>query len=314
MKCWKRRWQINIRIRANIFSAFSERYLDLKSDRTLCEMIRSVYSFLRSLPFYLDWLNQKTDQFTASLPLWQKVILEEAETKIRQCLKNYETALDLVYHNVDFQKYEVTLSAERAACERLIDALPNGWDKVCEAFDSLAFRSFYPIRTQDAQTKETIKSLRDEAKNLLNSMKSEFFFRKEEEIRQDLAAMEPCIRGLCETITAYDRNLMEAKKKKNSYEFSDLEHFALRLFSKEEGGRITPSAYAEEFSKSCTEILIDEYQDTQRTAGDDFFSAVRTEQPFLCRRSEAEYLQIPSRKPLYFSGEEIVLFDRPDRG
>lgn len=244
------------------FSAFSERYLELKSDRTLREIIQSVYSFLRSLPFYLNWLNQKTSDFSASLPIWQKVVLDEAAGTVGHCLKNYETALSMVYRNPEFQKYEVTLSAERAACERLLEAFPRGWDSVWKEFDALVFKSFSPIRTQDIETKETIKSLRDEAKTLLNDLKSGCFFQQECDIAKDLSAMEPCIRGLGETIKRYDQNLLEAKNQKNAYEFSDLEHFALRLFSQEQEGHFLPSSYAEDFSRSCAEILIDEYQDT----------------------------------------------------
>lgn len=247
---------------SEFFSAFSERYLDLKSDRTLCDIVLSVYSFLRSLPFYLNWLERKTDGFTASLPVWQKVILEQSAAGVGQCLKNYETALSLVYQNPEFQKYEVTLSAERAACERLLEAFPRGWDRTIQEFSSLEFKSLSPIRTQDTETKETIKALRDEAKSLLGDMKTGLFFLPEADVVRDLSAMEPCIRGLCETIVRFDENLMDAKKKKNAYEFSDLEHFTLRLFSVEQDGVYVPSSYAEDFSQSCLEILIDEYQDT----------------------------------------------------
>ncbi len=55
----------------------------------------------------------------------------------------------------------------------------------------------------------------------------------------------------------------EKKKAARLFEFSDIEHYALRLLTDtDENGNTSPSALAQELSSQFDEILVDEYQDT----------------------------------------------------
>lgn len=51
------------------------------------------------------------------------------------------------------------------------------------------------------------------------------------------------------------------KRSKNILDFSDYEHFALQILTNEDG---SPSEIAESYRQHFQEILVDEYQDTNR--------------------------------------------------
>ena len=54
---------------------------------------------------------------------------------------------------------------------------------------------------------------------------------------------------------------MCSKRSRNILDFSDYEHFALRILTNEDG---SPSRIAETYREHFKEILVDEYQDTNR--------------------------------------------------
>ena len=59
-----------------------------------------------------------------------------------------------------------------------------------------------------------------------------------------------------------DRRYAERKRTQNALDFSDLEHFAVRLLLDPESGQPTPLASS--WSARFAEVMVDEYQDTNQ--------------------------------------------------
>ena len=74
--------------------------------------------------------------------------------------------------------------------------------------------------------------------------------------------LEPIAEKLIDAVVRYGEILNEEKKAANSYDFSDICHFALKLLvSYDKDGKAHKTPLAESFAERFEEILVDEYQD-----------------------------------------------------
>ncbi len=110
--------------------------------------------------------------------------------------------------------------------------------------------------------RELAKKLRNEVKESLKKLEGRFFATPLElAAKQGYACMEP-VGTLVDLVLEFDRRMGEKKQERKIIDFSDMEHFALKILLNREEGRIRPSAVALEYRQHFAEILIDEYQDS----------------------------------------------------
>ena len=69
---------------------------------------------------------------------------------------------------------------------------------------------------------------------------------------------------LVQLVNEFSESYQQAKEMKNTVDFGDLEHFALKILTREADGRTVPTDAALELSHQYEEILIDEYQDSNQ--------------------------------------------------
>lgn len=107
------------------------------------------------------------------------------------------------------------------------------------------------------QRQEECKELRDEAKKKLNSLKEAVFaYPLEDQLPafRELALLAQALGGL---VSEFAHKYTIAKGLRNILDFTDLEHYALKLLE-EEG---EPSPIAQGLKAYFREVLVDEYQD-----------------------------------------------------
>lgn len=110
--------------------------------------------------------------------------------------------------------------------------------------------------------REMAKKLRNEVKESLKKLEGRFFATPLElAAKQGYACREP-VGTLVDLVLEFDRRIGEKKQERKIIDFSDMEHYALKILLNHEEGRIVPSAVALEYRQHFAEILIDEYQDS----------------------------------------------------
>ena len=112
---------------------------------------------------------------------------------------------------------------------------------------------------KDAENAEQVKTLRDEAKQLLKTVQS-YFYAPSERVVDDLRRTLPALRGLLTLLRRFDERFTQEKRRRHLLDFSDLEHCMIGLLTKKGSGR--PTEAAKSLAQSYREILIDEYQDS----------------------------------------------------
>lgn len=106
----------------------------------------------------------------------------------------------------------------------------------------------------DPNIKTQIKQLRDDAKKIINKLKSSIFCLPTSELLRRQKALLPIIKELIEITIEFDDRFLKEKQSRALMDFSDLEHYALSILKNSD-----VCAY---YKNKYKHIFIDEYQDT----------------------------------------------------
>ncbi len=138
------------------------------------------------------------------------------------------------------------------------------WDNIYYYLKNVEF-STLPRCGKDADKyiQENVKKTRDELKTYIKNLKDEVFLLKSEEIIADLNAMYPILKCVARLVLDFSDRYALKKNQRASVDFNDLEHFCLKILSEvDEGGKIRPTKVAKAYKERYSEILVDEYQDS----------------------------------------------------
>ncbi|WP_019414452.1 helicase-exonuclease AddAB subunit AddA [Paenisporosarcina sp. TG20] len=140
------------------------------------------------------------------------------------------------------------------------------WQSTFEYFQALKFATAarIPKDTFDEHLIQKAKDKRDQLKKRVNGLKDSYFTRTPARLLQEMRLMHPMLKTLVELTLSYGEHYRTAKNERGLVDFSDLEHFALQIFTKEENGQLNPSSIAQDIMGQFKEVLVDEYQDTNR--------------------------------------------------
>ena len=248
------------------FSDFVEGYASGRTDAALNEMILQLYEFSRSYPWPEKWLDsfvgayrietrEELDRAEWLAPLTENIrfVLKDCEQLLKQALAvtQQDDGPDMYEKAVrsDLEKYE-GLSKLTSFCE-LSGALSD------IKYDRLASSRGFE---GDPDKLELVKSLREQAKDVVKKLCKQYFFCSPEMMIEQLERTEPMLEEVVRLTKQFADEFAAAKRRKNLVDFHDVEHFALQILVDEETEKAKKTA--EEFRDTFEEIMIDEYQDS----------------------------------------------------
>ncbi len=248
------------------FSDFVEGYASGRTDAALNEMILQLYEFSRSYPWPEKWLDsfvgayrietrEELDRAEWLAPLTENIcfVLKDCEQLLKQALAitQQDDGPDMYEKAVqsDLEKYD-GLSRLTSFCE-LSEALSD------IKYDRLASSRGFE---GDPDKLELVKSLREQAKDVVKKLCKQYFFCSPEMMIEQLERTEPMLEEVVRLTKQFADEFAAAKRRKNLVDFHDVEHFALQILVDEETEKAKKTA--EEFRDTFEEIMIDEYQDS----------------------------------------------------
>ena len=248
------------------FSDFVEGYASGRTDAALNEMILQLYEFSRSYPWPEKWLDsfvgayrietrEELDRAEWLAPLTENIcfVLKDCEQLLKQALAitQQDDGPDMYEKAVqsDLEKYE-GLSRLTSFCE-LSGALSD------IKYDRLASSRGFEGNPDKL---ELVKSLREQAKDVVKKLCKQYFFCSPEMMIEQLERTEPMLEEVVRLTKQFADEFAAAKRRKNLVDFHDVEHFALQILVDEETEKAKKTA--EEFRDTFEEIMIDEYQDS----------------------------------------------------
>ena len=271
------------------YAAGDEAFLDLtetvfqgRDDKALSEAVLALYTTSVAYPFPELWLQNVRRRFERAAHVTEspygKVLLHEIETALNYC----ETLLTMLFDGMGDDEVLRKIFADAAdddalQLSRMTAALKeDDWDALREAI--LAYtpmrRGSAPRGMGDDPAILYLASLRDALKDVLRKKLPPLLASSDAEFAADMAVFAPRVAALTDVVRAYAENFRARKEERDLVDFNDVMHHALSLLViADENGEIKTTPLAESLKDQFEEILIDEYQDTNR-AQDLLFEAI----------------------------------------
>ena len=253
------------------FLALSEMFLSERDDVKLEEIIENLYTFSRSYPSPSLWLDEITEKFshekdpfsTGWVDYCAKYLSMFADFyyhRLRRCValieddsgntSNYNERFNMSAENLRVLKELLDKKDWDSAINHLRNGLvvkprlkgKNDIDEELKTVTEKVFGSF----------EDNLKSINNHTLPLLS------------EHKEDCETLYPIVKKLCEAVKRLTNSLDEMKKERNSYGFDDVLHKAIDLLAYFSDGEVKKTPLAEELTAKYKEILIDEYQDTNK--------------------------------------------------
>ena len=248
------------------FSDFVEGYASGRTDAALNEMILQLYEFSRSYPWPEKWL----DSFVGAYRIGTREELDRAEWLapltenicfvLKDCEQLLKQALAITQQDDGPDMYEKAVQSDLEKYEGLA-----GLTSFCELSEALSDIKYDRLASSrgfegDPDKLELVKSLREQAKDVVKKLCKQYFFCSPEMMIEQLERTEPMLEEVVRLTKQFADEFAAAKRRKNLVDFHDVEHFALQILVDEETEKAKKTA--EEFRDTFEEIMIDEYQDS----------------------------------------------------
>lgn len=262
----------------NLIDAYSGK----RNDANVRDMVLKIYHQSASDSWPREWMQGLAKLYDARTKeeLLHSKIMDELCGYCNEMLKDAKESLTYYYDvaktDPELSKYVKTLEGDLALFEDSYD----DYESLYQFFSHLSFANMGAAgKNADPQKKELILGGRNQIKDQLKGIREKYFLVSLEELLEQLKRMQPYVLELVDLSLAFYDKMVEEKAKLRIADFSDIEHFALRIFVDEQTKE--PTAVARDFRDHFVEIMIDEYQDSNQVQEDILTAIARNDNMFM---------------------------------
>ncbi len=229
-----------------------------RSDKKLGETVLEVYRNMQMSIRPDKWSEEQRRMMSlegigdVSETIWGKQLIKEAKTaahywreKLKKLLEDAECDEKL------YKKYGRSLEETAAGLDIFCKSLDGCWDGIRQV------RNIPFPRPGGVSGYDDVKRTRNAMKSDMEKI-SKLFENTSEELLSDLEGIKPAMCELFSIAEEFGARYEREKKRRGVIDFSDQEHYALRVLVDEDG---LQTDAAKSIADGFTEIMVDEYQD-----------------------------------------------------
>jgi len=188
---------------------------------------------------------------------WKNYLLESIRKRVEEAIEMLTEAIRICTEEGGPSEYLATVEEDYQSLLRV-----KAGAILRRTIEEIQAISFSRIKNSKAERKEEVKGRRNAVKALVQKWQKNYILIPEEiEKKAETEGKTLLQEAIRLTLLFYARYQKE-KLERNILDFSDLEHFALKLLYTEKDGVLHFSTLADELAQEYTEILVDEYQDS----------------------------------------------------
>ncbi|MCD1261589.1 UvrD-helicase domain-containing protein [Paenibacillus athensensis] len=219
-----------------------------------------------------DAASAKLDGEAAAAPVdfsrWEASLVADVQLELTGAADVLRQAQELAEQPGGPTPYLANLSDDLQLIGELLTASRGPWSDLHARFQTAEFGKLKACKGDDydKQLQEQVKELRNRAKEQVGKIREELFGRTMAQFAQEVADMAPLLHTLVDLVCDFAGRYQQAKAAKGLIDFADLEHYCLQIL-REPGaapGQLVPSQAALAYREQFVEVLLDEYQDTNR--------------------------------------------------
>lgn len=249
------------------FIKLVDTYCGYRNDNQLRELVLKIYNYSQSMPFPMEWISENVDKFNItnkndfSQTEWGKLLIKNFKEEAQSAATALKTVKNELKEDSELEKYYITILEDIEKIEKLLKQ--DSWDDIYNLICNLQFEKWPISRKIQSELKDKSKQIRDKVEKPIKDFRDTIFIYKSKEAIEDIYDMYKILNILEKVILKFSNKYQENKKEKNIIDFSDIEHFALKiLVKKDENDNYIPTEVAKIYKEKFKEIAIDEYQDS----------------------------------------------------
>ena len=248
------------------FAKLINTYTGYRDDTPLKELILTIYKYIQSNPYPEKWLAEKIEMFNFNLEeckdfsqtSWGKILLKQIKEIVDDGIIQLKPEVQKLSECDDLKKSYEFLRGNLSQLE-LLQANLDTWDKAYTIYATMDFGKWTMDRNVKLDEKVNAQKVREKVISTLKSSAEKVLIMDSNEAYQDIINMYDILKKLEGLILDFSQIFAKRKKEKNMVDFSDVEHFALKILLDENGN---PTEIAQKYQSKFDEIAIDEYQDS----------------------------------------------------
>ena len=238
------------------------------NEKPFINAVKKVRRFIYAQPFPYTWAYKMSELYNSNTAFenskWFEYIKDEADYLIsiaKKCANNNLALLNQIDDSKLNEKFENLFLNDKSLIDNVSDLLNTSWDDLVK-LGVPSFARLVSTAKLDEELASEIKANRNTYTNIIKKEIPAFLICSKEDYIKSLNTLYPIIKKLIDFVKIVDARLMVEKNERNSYSFSDTEHFAINLLFTPDGDKIIKKELADRLSAEFEEILVDEYQDT----------------------------------------------------
>lgn len=248
-----------------------------KNDNNLLNTIRDINNFIKAQPFPYLWLDKACELYNPNIDLDNSELKKQIVIELKYYFQRVKSLFKSEFEALapDDELYDELYSmimSDKSIVDNIENGLNGKWDDLYNALNSYHFVDI--TRKRKSVSKKDVKLYRDEIKKIIKNNMVPLVCMKKDDYFNNCKEVYPLVLLLARIVKEFNDAVLQRKLEINSFSFSDVEHFAIDLlFEVDESGNIIRKPLAEEYENNFKEILVDEYQDTNR-AQDTLFEKI----------------------------------------
>ncbi|MCD5325006.1 MULTISPECIES: helicase-exonuclease AddAB subunit AddA [Pontibacillus] len=243
-----------------------------RSDQEVESLMLSVYNFAMQNPWPETWMEKVSGMYhvTKDTPEeeieWLTILKREVKSQLHAMLADSEQALNLTREPDGPYHYAEAIDDDREKIQQALGLVDISWHELQQFMENAGgFKALSRKKVECSdELKDQVKTLRDRYKKRFTSLKEDWFARSLPAHLGDMKTLAPVVDQLMVLVKEFHERFQKKKKEQALVDFADLEHYCLQVLMDENStpGDISPSEVAKGYQAQFTELLVDEYQDT----------------------------------------------------
>lgn len=264
----------------SVFFELVEQLIGDKNDNDLSELIKNLEDYISSCPFpeeFLSWLENACNSARPEDTIWAKSTFDYVKSAVNYAFKYNNIAKDIALSDKKMsEKYLPSFEKDTQTLNTIYSAADlDDWDAM---YNAAIDANVAPLgrATKLPPEAEIAKSARSIVKDVLDDIRKSVISNREIFVKE-IEFTNRMVHKLSEILRGYINLLNERKTKRKALDFSDLEHYSVRLLIErkpditDDSGFSADKDYSTAYQKTeialavterYDEIMLDEYQDT----------------------------------------------------
>ena len=247
------------------FAQLTRNFSSDRSDQGLQDLVLKTFEFANSNPNPMEWLDKMNQAYEIDENHFQENVTIQriiAETK-KEVMDVYKSILDIYEYSLtmgdEFAKYAAKYEIEVKSLRSIIEDDFSDWNRIVTKLIEV---KFYPmprgkkeyVTVFNEYAKETHKSCKEQIEKLINR----YYLLNKKQMITVMHDSQTLVNELAIVVKKFSERFLSEKMRLKSFDFSDLEHFALQIVTNQtDQGKAVQSGLKDKYQ----EVIVDEYQD-----------------------------------------------------